>query len=586
MNTTERFLRHKRVLKQVNDRHGLSLVADQRLVKKFLDSDVDLTAIHDFDKEFNRKYDLTFNTEVTDREANELLGVLRKDFDDQRFDELIASCKKDILSSIVGPFGLGFIVSKFDINGGNVTTLHNFEQGVTATSEDAKRFSEWENSTTGPLNREPYDYDTKPNRFGQPVVNEYGKIKKTQFNSTKKKELFKKMGEGEPVTDGYTGKQLGTKINNNINKEAEIDLEHITSVKEIETESGNHLFAKGNSSEERQLDRVSLARNDNNLTLTQGSLNSSKGDKDLREWASGPNRKNPSMTNAEFYDANPELIEKEYRKSKDFLKNESQKRQIKKQSRETLVTGAKEGLKMGTQQALGLVFCEFFSATFDEIQDVYKNGFAGGFEDAQFLHILKKRLFRIAKRIAARWKDACKAFSDGFISGFLSNLVTVIINMFVRTGKRMVRIIREGFFSLLRAVKMICLPPEGLSLAEAAHEASKLIAAGLVVVGGIAVEQHIDNMIKAAPVVEPFAEIITTILVGGLTGLATTFIVYAIDKIDLFKVNDEEKHEFVMSRLETSLDQMFLKGDAVISELSLCCPIPIDDLTCSYLTST
>jgi hypothetical protein len=115
---------------------------------------------------------------------------------------------------------------------------------------------------------------------------------------------------------------------------------------------------------------------------------------------------------------------------------------------------------------------------------------------------------------------------------------------------------------------MLCFPPEGMTIAQAAHEASKLIAAGLVVIGGIAVEQHIDNMIKAAPWLEPFADILTTVLVGGLTGLATTFIVYAIDKIDIFKVNAHERHEFVMGRLETSLDKMFAEGDALVSELA------------------
>jgi hypothetical protein len=184
---------------------------------------------------------------------------------------------------------------------------------------------------------------------------------------------------------------------------------------------------------------------------------------------------------------------------------------------------------------------------------------------------LKERLSRIARRIAAKWKAACAAFRDGFISGFLSNLVTVVINMFVRTGKRIVRVIREGFFSLLKAIKMLCFPPDGMTFTQAAHEASKLIATGLAVIGGIAVEQHIDNMIKAAPWLEPFADILTTVLVGGLTGLATTFIVYAIDKIDIFKVNAQERHEFVMNRIETSLDKLFAEGDAFIGELTYSC---------------
>lgn len=575
MDTTNRFLKRKQIRQGIANRHGLSLVADPSLVQSILDSDVDLSSIYDFDEKFRINFDLTFNAEVTDREANELLETLKKDFDDQRYNELIASCKKDIQSSIAGPFGLGFVVSKFDKNGGNVTTLHNFEQGVTATPEDAKRYSDLQQSLKVPLNREPYNKFLKLDKNGQPVLNMKGEFQKVAFNDTKKKEMYGKMRDGESVIDGYTGKTIGTIKNKKVISEIEISLDHITSVDEIEKDPRNHLFAKGNSSEERQQDRVSIATNDKNLTLTKGPFNSSKSNLDLMEWANGTNKTDPTKTNAEFYGADSELLGKEYRKSREFLRKESIKKQIKKQGKETLITGVQEGMKMGAQQALGFVLSEFFSATFDEIQDVYKNGFAIGLADGddQFLHVLKKRLSRIAKRLAARWKDACEAFSAGFISGFLSNLVTVIINMFIRTGARMVRIIREGFFSLLRAVKMICYPPMGMTFAEAAHEASKLIAAGLAVVGGIAIEQHVDNMIKAIPIIEPFADIITTVLVGGLTGLAVTFIVYSLGKIDLFKVNDKEKHELVMNKLETRLYRMFTEGDALISRLSLSYPL-------------
>lgn len=248
-------------------------------------------------------------------------------------------------------------------------------------------------------------------------------------------------------------------------------------------------------------------------------------------------------------------INKEYYTSKKFVMS-------------TVTTGVSEGGRTAFKQAIGIVLCEFFKATFDEIQDIYVNGFSTGFEDSHFFPVLKEQLSRIAVRIAAKWKDACEAFRDGFISGFLSNLVTVMINMFVRTGKRIVHIIREGFFSLLRAIKILCIPPEGMTTGQAAHEASKLIAAGLAAIGGIAVEQHIDNMIKLAPGLEFFADTLTTVLIGGLTGLATTFIVYAIDTMDVFKVNEQKRHEVAMDRLEEDLNRMFEEGDVFVNRLA------------------
>jgi hypothetical protein len=278
----------------------------------------------------------------------------------------------------------GFLVAKLDKNGGNVTTNHNFEQGVTATKEDAVRYSEWMKSKSK-FNRDPYDYDPKLNRYGEIVTNKNGEQVKVQFNSTKKKEIYNNKKDGDKIVDGYTGKTLGVKENNQIKKDAQIDLEHITSVKGIEVDSKNHLFAEGSNTEARQKDRVDLARNDNNLTLIEGSMNSSKGDKDLKLWAEKQNSKDPSKTNAEYYEIDPELIKKEYKKSKKLIKHHQISRQFKKQGKEILTTGSKEGLKMGTQQALGLVLFEFFDAAFDELQDIYKNSFDNGFEDKTFL---------------------------------------------------------------------------------------------------------------------------------------------------------------------------------------------------------
>lgn len=162
---------------------------------------------------------------------------------------------------------MGKVVAAYDKAGGNVTTLHNFEQGVTATDDDMSRYSEWKDSNKN-YNRKPYDKAI--------VKDKNGKILNGDFNKNKKKTIFNDMQSGQKVVDGYTEKELGTKQGTNIDKNTEIDLEHITSAKEIETDSKNHLFARGSSKESRQNDRVKVATNDSNLTLINGGMNSSK----------------------------------------------------------------------------------------------------------------------------------------------------------------------------------------------------------------------------------------------------------------------------------------------------------------------
>jgi len=317
----------------------------------------------------------------------------------------------------------------------------------------------------------------------------------------------------------------------------------------------------------RSLDEIYQA-----VWRTRREINQSMSDDDKDKWmdkkSAGRNE-----CNAEYYGVNRKLVNKKLKKGEDAAGKHAPSLVDKTcfYAVNTVSTGIGEGGKTGLLQALGLVFCEFFHAVFDEIKDIYNNGFSKGFNDPRFLKVLKKRLLRISKRVAARWVDACTAFRDGFISGFLSNMVTVIINMFITTYKRTVRIIREGFYSLVKAIKMLCCPPEGMTFAEAAHESTKLIAAGLAVIGGVTLEGCCDGMLKGTPFA-PFSDIISSVLVGGLTGLATTFIVYVIDKIDLFKVNEKKKHEYVMQKLEADFDLMFSDGIALIEEITPCYP--------------
>ncbi|WP_066164278.1 hypothetical protein [Aliarcobacter cryaerophilus] len=526
--------------KKIKNSYTVSNNVNEALVNELLNSSLDTKRIDDT---FN-KVETFYDTSVSDDEAKEFLEKFKKDFNQDRFDKLIIDCKKEVINSIVTPFGLGKVVAAYDKAGGNVTTLHNFEQGVTATDDDMSRYSEWKDSNKN-YNRKPYDKAI--------VKDKNGKILNGDFNKNKKKTIFNDMQSGQKVVDGYTEKELGTKQGTNIDKNTEIDLEHITSAKEIETDSKNHLFARGSSKESRQNDRVKVATNDSNLTLINGGMNSSKNDNDLMKWANSPISKqhakevgNPNMTNAEYYELNPNLIEKEYNKSKEFIKKEQLVKQIEKQSKEVAITGLNEGAKMGLQQALGLVIVEFFTAVFDEVIDIYKNGYSANFDDDSFLNVLKERLKRIGIRIKDKWKDVAIAFRDGFISGFISNLVTTFINVFVTTGKRVVRMIREGFFSLFKAVKILLFPPEGLTYAEALHEAKKILATGVIVGLGVIIEQYIDGLIKASVVLEPLSDIITTVFMGAITGISVTMAVYYIDK----KKNDKDAIKQLMENTQ------------------------------------
>ena len=506
---------------------------DASCVDEFLNSDCDNEKVNSVYKQTEEFYD----TSVSQNEAEEFLIKFKKEFNQARFDQLVNDCKKDVINSIVTPFGLGKIVAAYDKTGGNVTTNHNFQKGVVATDGDQQRYDEWQSSLNNNVDRTVHD----------------------EVKDKWKKDTYQSMQNGEEVTDGYTGKTLGAKNGTRIDKDVSIHGEHITSVSEIEKDAKNHLFADGETASERLQDRANLSGDEKNLTLIEGGMNSSKNDADLKEWANSKISKkhaeetgNPDMTNSEYYELDEERIQEQYDKSKKHIRNTQLLKQGIKQGREVAFTGASEGAKMGMQQALGLVITEFFTAVFDEIIDIYKNGYSTDFEDDRFFSVLKERLKRIAKRIKDKWKDAAMAFKDGFISGFISNLVTVVINAFVTTGKRVVRIIREGIYSLFKAAKVLIFPPENMTYEEALHEAKKLLATGLIVSLGVLVEQYIDTLIKGTAILEPFSDILTTVFVGAITGLAVTMTVYHIDK----KKNDKDAVKLLMKQTDESFNNI------------------------------
>lgn len=137
--------------------------------------------------------------------------------------------------------------------------------------------------------------------------------------------------------------------------------------------------------------------------------------------------------------------------------------------------------------------------------------------------------------------------------------------MFVTTGKRVVRIIREGFFSLLKALKMVFFPPENMTFNEALHEATKLIVAGLAISGGILLEQYIDTLLKSIP----FANMISSVLVGIVTGLGTSLLVFLIDKLDLFGVVKEQRLEYISEKLNEITDNSFEEIGDILQSLEI-----------------
>jgi hypothetical protein len=525
-NSIDRFKKRKKLKNSITVfNHDI----EESEVNEFLEVNELLGCDHDKVNSVYKKTEEFYDVSVSHAEAEAFLIRFKKEFNQARFDQLVTDCKKDVINSIVTPFGIGHIIAAYDKTGGNVDTVHNARNGTYATENEQNSYE-----NRGDYNSDEYHKDSN-----------FISINKQHSQNRK---------DGN-ATDYMTGDKLDPNQSH--------DLDHIKSAKEIHDDAGRVLA---------EVDGSTLANTDTNLAPTKAGSNRTKKADSMEDFLAKKNERLKKIDDLRNKDSLSPQEQNELRKMEELSKiddklameaDEKARKEIDKEinktyytsgkfAKNTAIAGAKEGAKMGMQQALGLVITEFFTAVFDEIIDIYKNGYSTNFEDNRFFSVLKERLKRIALRIKDKWKDAAMAFKDGFISGFISNLVTVVINAFVTTGKRVIRIIREGIYSLFKAAKVLIFPPENMTYEEALHEAKKLLATGLIVSLGVLVEQYIDTLIKGTAILEPFSDILTTVFVGAITGLAVTMTVYHIDK----KKNDKDAVKLLMKQTDESFDNI------------------------------
>lgn len=479
-----------------------SVAVERECIDKMLNCTVD----HNRLKRLRADYIEPIPSDMQPKDAQELINELREQFTKQRYYELLDNTRKEAINSIVGPLGLGKVLAIFDKNGGNVTTIHNAQKGIYARTQDEYHRKEYTDSA-----------NSEGKRFSGNGKNSAG----AEFTR-------KNLDSNGYLKDGYTGKRI---------KGSESSPNHVISLSEAHKNGGFMV------SSERKAD---IATDKDNLVSTRRDINQSMKDHDKMEWADSE-QGGRDISNAEHFDIERDLLGAAYKKGREAT-NKHLPSDVEKTVYYTVnsaKTGCTEGAKMGVQQALGLLLSELINSIFNEVKDMFVNGF--GSED--FLQELNKRLKNIALSVSGRWKDAVKGFREGFFSGFISNLITTIINTVATTGKKFVRMIREGIFSLFKAMKMIFFPPEGMTSEQAKHEGLKLILSGAVVVGSLVVSEIIEKSILTVPVLAPFAPTLSAMLTGLISGMSIAIGCYLLDKMDIWGAIAIEEHNFVMRGL-------------------------------------
>jgi len=409
---------------------------------------------------------------------------------------LFELCKDNVLDTITSQFGLAslFIDAR---DGGSVTTTHNFEKGITSNALDASKYQEFK-------------------RVQELKGEDWQKYRHENYDSHNN---YKAMYDNtdQIVVDGYTNKKI---------PKSYTDIEHIVSVKEIESSASNHLYLSVEQ-------RAEIASSDKNLIYADRGVNRSKKDSNLKEW---------------LEDGNPEYTSKvdkkvAIKKYNDAKKNENQKRTIealKKNSKELLQTGGKDAVMIATYSAIGIVLKDLMQGIMIELRLTFEK--RGDETLREIFNRFKDRVSKILVEIKSKWKDILTGSLEAGITAFLSNIVVFAINLFATTLKRFVAIIRAGFVSLVQAIKILANPPADMPKDEINYQALKVLTAGLIGALSLGLTEGIEKLLLSVPVLTPIMSLplpfgdqtigdaIAVTLSAMCGGLLTTVTLYFMDK--------------------------------------------------------
>jgi len=451
-------------------------------------------------------YDLTVAKEPSKEAIAAELAQLRTQLDKEVYERFTASMTTMMVLKVATPLGLGFLLFRADREGGPVTTQHNADKGIFAKESE-----------------------------------EYSKNISDYSNTLREKLLTKNSTDGDGTAiDGYTGQKANV---------ARMDADHVIAKENYHNQGG---YMKDREA------RQSFANDERNGVLTDSSLNRSKGagsleDEDTvlrlqKEHHLDPDRAAAALTRAK--DASAQHLPTESERRHYLLVN-------------GVESGITTGLKVGVQQVLGIILLEFGFATYRAVLDVLDSKTKESVSIREMIKAVQTAIRKSGRDIMNRWRQFLSTFMDGLFSGFISVMVTTLINHFVTTAKNIVRLIREGTFSLVQAVKVVFLRTNESSLETAIHEALKILLGGSAIAAGILLEEQLRAYFGGGEL----AGLLSVIISGLAAGLASVLAAFLVDKLDPFGAIAEREHETLITELESRIDRNYAAARKDMEEM-------------------
>lgn len=428
-----------------------------------------------------------------------------------------AELEKTVVNSLVTSFGLDFLLFK-DQAGGNVDTVHNVRNGIWATDASKQQYE----------NRGAYDSTPYHQHANYIATGQRDKAEHMAGN----------------LIDPYRNQVMGAGEVRN--------LDHVISAKEIHDDAGRVLA---------DLDGVVLANRSSNLQSTHETVNKSKKQTAINDYLNKlPNliaqheanlvrdqarlKSMPRSTPEQQHQARE--LEDKIRKTGSKIdelkavdpdamrKRDAQARNAyEAEVNFTYYTSSKflgqtagaagvAGFAMGTRQMLGLVLAEVWFELREQLPALLAK-LKQQFSFETFLEGINASLKGIWTRVQARFSAFLTAFKNGVFAGVLGSLTTTLFNILATTQRMAVKIIREVWGSLVKAIKLMFFNPDNLGFVELCQAVTTLLTLGAATVVGSMVHAQLLPLCNF-----PFGAELAAFTSALVTGIVTLGLNYVL----------------------------------------------------------
>lgn len=395
----------------------------------------------------------------------------------------VSELEKTVVNSLATSFGLDFLFFQ-DKLGGNVDTVHNVRQGIWATETEKQQYSE------------RGDYKSSKDAYHQHV---------NYITTGKRDKVAQQAGQ---LHDSYRSKTMVAGERRN--------LDHVVSAKEIHDDPGRILAG---------LDGIDLANQDSNLQATLETINKSKKQASVDDWLSRLPRLIDSHQQSlevkrkqlnTMPRGTPEQKHKVRQLQDDIRSIKNKIESLKSVDHEAMrkrgqearaaynsqidrhyytsgkffgnaaLAAGKAGLSMGARQVLGLIAAECWFELRSEVPGLLDR-MRQNFSLDVFLDEISSLWKGIWRRVKVRFKDFLNNFKEGVFGGVMAGAMMTVLNIFASTGKNVIKIIREMWGQLAKAIKLVFFNPDDLPFIDLCQAVVSVLSAGVAAAVGAVV---------------------------------------------------------------------------------------------------